>query len=130
MTVNVSRPIVTIAPGRDGTVRLDAQRMIDGAGGYTITGMSSDSGITVAPVSGQFGSDGSAAVHVTIKLAQSVPEEYYLVYLTTTVGESVRRSVVLVVAQAEPTKSDSVRPFRSRSATASPASRRIRAASR
>ncbi len=105
VTVNVTRPIVTIAPGRDGTVRLDAQRMIDGAGGYTISGTSADGGITVAPASGQFGSDGSAAVDVTIKLASTVPEAYYPVYLTTTVGETIRRSVVLVVAQAEPTKS-------------------------
>jgi predicted alpha-1,2-mannosidase len=102
VTVNVSRPTVRIAPGRDGTVKLDAQRMVDGAGGYTITGTSSDGGITVAPASGQFGSDGSAAVDVTIKLAQSVPEAYYPVYLTTTVGETIRRSIVLVVAQVEP----------------------------
>ena len=99
MTVNVSSPVVTIAPGSTGTVKLDAQRMIDGAGGYTITGTSSDTGITVAPASGQFGSDGSATVTVPITVAQSVPEEYYLVYLTTTVGQSVRRSIVLVVAQ-------------------------------
>ncbi|MDT5256527.1 MAG: hypothetical protein QOD10_1607 [Mycobacterium sp.] len=102
VTVNVSRPIVTIAPGRDGTVKLDAQRMVDGAGGYTITGISPDGGITVTPASGQFGSDGSAAVDVTIKVAPSVPEAYYQVYLTTTVGETIRRSVVLVAAQAEP----------------------------
>ncbi|BBZ49540.1 glycoside hydrolase family 92 protein [Mycobacterium heidelbergense] len=102
VTVNVSRPVVTIAPGRSGTVRLDAQRMIDGVGDYTITGMSYDAGITVTPVTGQFGSDGSAAVDVTIKVAQSVSEEYYPVFLATTVGESVRTSVVLVVAEAEP----------------------------
>src|SRR5271166_2385574 len=54
VTVNVSRPIVTIAPGSKGTVKVDAQRMIDGAGGYTVTGTSSDSGITAAPASGQF----------------------------------------------------------------------------
>ncbi len=101
VTVNVSSPVVTIAPGSTGTVTLDAQRMIDGAGGYTITGTSSDVGITVAAASGQFASDGSATVTVPITVAQSVPEEYYLVYLTTTVGQSVRRSIVLVVAQAK-----------------------------
>jgi predicted alpha-1,2-mannosidase len=101
VTVNVSRPIVTIAPGSTGTVKLDAQRMIDGAGGYTITGMSSDGGVTVTPASGQFASDGSAHVDVVITVAKSVPEEYCLVSLTTTVGESVRRSNILVVAQAE-----------------------------
>ena len=101
VTVNVSRPIVTIAPGSKGTVKVDAQRMIDGAGGYTVTGTSSDSGITAAPASGQFAADGSAAVDVAITVAHSVPEQYYLVYLTTAVGESVRRSIVLVVAEAE-----------------------------
>ncbi len=102
VTVNVSRPIVTIAPGGTATVKLDAQRMIDGAGGYTITGMSSISGIEAAPVSGQFGSDGSAAIMVPITVAQSVPQESYLVYLTTAVGASTRTSIVLVVAAEEP----------------------------
>ena len=101
VTVNVSRPIVTIAPGSKGTVKVDAQRMIDGAGGYTVTGTSSDSGITAVPASGQFAADGSAAVDVAITVAHSVPEQYYLVYLTTAVGESVRRSIVLVVAEAQ-----------------------------
>ncbi len=101
VTVNVSRPIVTIAPGSTGTVKVDTQRMIDGAGGYNVTGTSSDSGITAAPASGQFAPDGSAAVNVAITVAHSVPEEYYLVYLTTTVGESIRRSTVVVVVEAE-----------------------------
>jgi predicted alpha-1,2-mannosidase len=101
VTINVSRPVVTIAPGSTGTVKVDAQRMVDGPGGYTITGTSSDIGITVAPASGQFASDGSTAVTVPITVAQSVPEEYYLVYLTTTVGRSVRKSIIFVVAQAE-----------------------------
>ncbi len=101
VTVNISRPVVTIAPGSTGTVTVDIQRMKDGAGGYTITGTSSDSGITVAPASGQFEPDGSAAFNVAITVARSVPEEYYLVYLTTTVGESTRRSIIFVVAQAE-----------------------------
>jgi predicted alpha-1,2-mannosidase len=101
VTVNVSRPVITIAPGHTGTVKVDAQRMIDGAGGYTISGMSSINGITAAPVSGQFASDGSAAITVAVTVAQSVPEDYYLMNLTTTVGESVRRSIVLVAVQAE-----------------------------
>ncbi len=101
VTVNVSQPIVTLAPGSTATVKLDVQRMIDGAGDYTVTGTSSDKGITVAPASGHFAADGSAAVDVAIK-AQSVPDEYYLVSLTTRVGQSVRRSLVLVVvAQPE-----------------------------
>jgi predicted alpha-1,2-mannosidase len=100
VTVNVSRPIVTIAPGSKGTVKVDARQMIDGAGGYTVTGTSSDSGITAAPTSGRFADDGSAAVNVAITVAHSVPEEYYLVYLTTSVGESIRRSIVMVVVEA------------------------------
>jgi predicted alpha-1,2-mannosidase len=101
VTLNVPRPVVTIAPGATGTVKVDAQRMIDGAGGYTISGTSPIGGITAAPVSGQFASDGSAAVAVAITVARSVPEDYYLMHLTTTVGESVRRSTVLVVVQAD-----------------------------
>ena len=100
VSVNVPWPVVTIAPGSTGSVTLDAQRMIDGAGGYTVTGTSSNTGISVAPASGQFASDGSAAVTIPIKVAQSVPDEYYLVYLTTMVGQSVRRSMVLVVVQS------------------------------
>ena len=101
VTVNISSPIVTIAPGSTATVKLDAQRMVDTAGGYTITGASSASGITVAPASGQFGSDGSATASVAITVAPAVPEEYYWVYLTTTVGASIGRSVALVVVKAE-----------------------------
>jgi predicted alpha-1,2-mannosidase len=100
VTVNIASPIITIAPGTTGTVKLDAQRMIDGAGDYFITGTSSGSGIVVAPTSGQFGDDGSATVDLTVKVAQSVPEGYYLVDLTTAVGQSIRRSIVLVVAMA------------------------------
>ena len=101
VTVNISSPTVAIAPGSTATVRLNAQRMVDGAGGYTVTGTSSASGITVAPASGQFGSDGSAAVSVAITVAPPVTEGYYWVYLTTTVGASIRRSVALVVVEVE-----------------------------
>ncbi|MCV7198463.1 GH92 family glycosyl hydrolase [Mycobacterium angelicum] len=97
VTVNVSQPIVTIAPGGNGTVTLDAQRMIDGAGDYTITGVGSHDGITAAAKSGRFSDRGSAKVAIPITVAQSVPDEYYLLYLTTTVGNSSRRSIVLVV---------------------------------
>ena len=100
VTVNVSPPVVTIAPGHTGTVTLDAQRMIDGEGGYAVTGTSSDVGITVAPMSGQFSPDGSTTVTVPVTVAQSVSEEYYLVYLLTAVGQSVRRYTVFLVAQA------------------------------
>ena len=80
---------------------LDAQRMTAGAGGYTITGESTDGGITVPRTSGQFKSDGSASVTVPITVAKSVPEEYYLVYLTTTVGQTVCRSTVFVEVQTQ-----------------------------
>ena len=89
VTVNVSQHIVTLAPGSTGAVTLDVQRMVDGAGGYAITGTSTHPGITTAPVSAQFGSDGSASVSVPITVARSVPEEYYLMSLDTMVGQSV-----------------------------------------
>ncbi|WP_077086360.1 GH92 family glycosyl hydrolase [Mycobacterium rhizamassiliense] len=95
VTVNIADPVVSAAPGST-AVTVDAQRMIDGAGGYTVTGTSDDPGITVAPVSGQFGSDGAAAIPVVIAVAPSVPAGYYLAYLTTTVGESARKSTILV----------------------------------
>ena len=104
---------------------VDAQRMIDNAGGYSITGLSTDAGITAAPVSGQFGAGGSATATVTISVAQSVPPDYYLVYLTTTVGESARRSVVLLSVgdtTGDPNRPP-LTPCRSPSAIASPASR-------
>ncbi|HZC52823.1 MAG TPA: GH92 family glycosyl hydrolase, partial [Mycobacterium sp.] len=102
VAVNASRPIVTIAPGATGTVKIDAQRMIDDAGGYNTSATSSVNGITAAPVSGQFASDGSAAIAVEITVARSTPANYYyLVYLTTTVGETARRSTVFVIAATE-----------------------------
>jgi hypothetical protein len=96
VTVNAPRAVVTVAPGSTGTVKLDLQRMIDGAGGYRIAGTSSDPGITVTPVSGQFGADGSASVDVAITAARTVPGEYYVVFLTTT------KSIVFVIVTAEP----------------------------
>ena len=101
LAVNVSQPVVTIAPGHTGSVTLDVQHLIDGAGGYTVAGTSTDPGITVTATSRQFGSGGSATVTVPIAVAQSVPEDYHLVYLFTATGQSVRRSTILVVAQSE-----------------------------
>jgi hypothetical protein len=102
VTVNVSSPVVVLAPGGTGSVQVDAQRMAEGAGDYTITGTSADLGITAGPASGQFAADGSAAVTIPIKVAQYVVEGYHLVYLTTTVGGSSRASTVLVwVANAQ-----------------------------
>lgn len=101
VTVNVSQPVVTIAPGSTGGVEVDAQRMVDDADGYRITGTSGVAGITAAPVSGRFASDGSAGFTVPITVARSVPEDYYVVVLTAVVGESVRRTTVMVIAQAD-----------------------------
>lgn len=102
VTANVARPVVTIAPGQTGTVKVDLQRMSDGAGGYTITGASYDGGIRVAPASGQFSTDGSAAADVTITVAPSVREDYYAILLSATANESTSRTVVFVYAAAEP----------------------------
>jgi predicted alpha-1,2-mannosidase len=99
VAVNVASPVVDIAPGSTGTVTLDAQQMIDKTGGYTINGVSTDTGITAAPVSGHFGAGGSATATVAISVAQSVLPDYYPLYLTTRVGESTRISVVLVSVQ-------------------------------
>lgn len=99
VTVNVSYPIVTIAPGRTGTVRVHAQRMVDGADGYALRGTSPGVGITVTPSSGRFGGDGSAVISAAINVAQSVPEDYYLAFLDVAVGGSVRRSTIFVLVQ-------------------------------
>lgn len=96
VAVNVPQPVVSIAPGRRGSVTLDAQRMIEGAGGYIV------SGVTVTPTSGQFDAGGAASVSVPITVAPTVPQDYYLVSLTTTVGQSIRTTTVLVDTQAEP----------------------------
>ncbi|MCV7409568.1 hypothetical protein AWC05_25120 [Mycobacterium florentinum] len=101
ITLNVSTPVVTIAPGSTGSVKVDAQRMVDGAGNYSLSAVSPDAGITAAPVSGQFASDGSSTVTVPITVARSVSEGYYFVYLTAMVGESVRTATVLVNTQAQ-----------------------------
>lgn len=101
MTLNVSTPVVTIAPGSTGNVKVDAQRMVDGAGNYSLTGVSPAAEITAAPVFGQFASDGSSTITVPITVARSVSENYYLVVLTAIVGESVSRSTVVVIVRAD-----------------------------
>ncbi|UXA07903.1 GH92 family glycosyl hydrolase [Mycobacterium sp. SMC-2] len=100
VTVNIPDPIVTIPPGTKGSVKLDAQRMVGDAGGYIVTGTASAAGITVTPTAGQFSSDGSATIDVPITVARSVSEQYYLVYLTSAVGQSARTSIILVVVQS------------------------------
>jgi predicted alpha-1,2-mannosidase len=96
VTVNVSPGAVAIAPGTTATVTVNAQRMTDGPGDYTITATSYSEGITAAPVSGQFAADGSATRVVSIRVAQSVSDGHYPLVLTTRVGERSRTFTLLV----------------------------------
>jgi predicted alpha-1,2-mannosidase len=102
VTVNVSPAVVAIAPGSTRNVTVNAQRMIDGAaGGYAITATSYRDGITAARMSGAFAADGSASAKVAIAVEQFVPDGYYPLVLTTTVGERARTFMLLVaVGQA------------------------------
>jgi predicted alpha-1,2-mannosidase len=101
VTVNVSPAVVNIAPGGTVNVTVAAQRMIDGAGGYTITGASDNPGIKAGKVSGQFAADGSANATVAIKVAQSVTDGYYPLVLTTRAGDGTKTFTLLVtVSQA------------------------------
>jgi hypothetical protein len=96
VTVNVSPAVVEIARGTTGNVTVDVQRMIDGPGGYTITGASDVEGIKAAKTSGQFDADGSASATVAIRVAQSVRDGYYPLVLTTKVGDGTRTFKLLV----------------------------------
>jgi predicted alpha-1,2-mannosidase len=96
VTVNVSPAIAAIAPGTTRNVTVNAQRMTDGPGDYTITGTSYSAGITAARVSGQFAADGSATAAVAITVAHSVSDGYYPVVLTTTVGKGAGTFMLLV----------------------------------
>jgi predicted alpha-1,2-mannosidase len=96
VTVNVSPAVVEIAPGATVNVTVNVQRMIDGPGGYTITGKSGFAGIKAAKASGDFAADGSGSAKVAITVAQSVPGGYYPLVLTTTVGEGTRTFKLLV----------------------------------
>jgi predicted alpha-1,2-mannosidase len=103
VTVNVSPATVEIAPGSTRTVTVDAQRMIDGAGDFTVTGTSARPDITAAPVSGQFGPTGSATATVPITVGEAVPSGGYPVTLTAAVGEGTRTTMVIVaVGPPEP----------------------------
>jgi predicted alpha-1,2-mannosidase len=96
VTVNVSPAVVAVRPGAAGTVTLAAQRMLDGPGDYTITATPYTEGISAAPVSGRFASDGSGSATVTISVAPSVPDGYYPLVLTTTTGDHTRTFMLLV----------------------------------
>jgi predicted alpha-1,2-mannosidase len=96
VTLNVSPAVVKIAPGGTVNVTVAVQRMIDGPGGYTITGASDTQGIKAGKVSGQFAADGSASATVAIKVAQSVTNGYYPLVLTTKAGDGARTFKLLV----------------------------------
>jgi hypothetical protein len=70
--------------------------MINGPGGYTITGASDVEGIKAAKTSGRFAADGSASATVAITVAQSVRDGYYPLVLTTKVGDGTRTFKLLV----------------------------------
>ncbi len=99
VTVNVSPAVVHVAPGGALNVTVDAQRMIDGPGGYTITGTSANKGIKPKGVSGHFGTDGSARASVGITVAASVTDGYYPLVLTTKAGDGARTFKLLVIVE-------------------------------
>ncbi|MGB7872026.1 MAG: GH92 family glycosyl hydrolase [Mycobacterium sp.] len=101
VTVNVSPAVVDIAPGATGSVTVNAQRMIDGPGGFTITGKSYVPGIKAAKASGQFAADGSGRATVAITVTQSVPDGYYPLVLTTRVGDGTRTFKLLVTVDRD-----------------------------
>lgn len=96
LTVNVSPAVVGIAPGASRTVIVDAQRMINSPGDYTITATPFSEDINVAPVSGQFAADGSTHQTVTVAVDPSMLDGYYPVVLTTTAGEGAEKFTFLV----------------------------------
>ena len=96
VTVNVTPAVVNIAPGGTLNVTVAVQRMVDGPGGYTITGTSENDGIKAGKVSGQFAADGSATATVAIKVAQSAVNGYYPLVLTTKAGDGSRTFRMLV----------------------------------
>ena len=76
---------------------VNVQRMINGPADYRITGKSYGVGISVTPVSGKFGSDGSGTSTVSIKVADSVHAGYYPLVLTTKAGKGGRTFMLLNV---------------------------------
>jgi hypothetical protein len=96
VTVDVSPAVVNIAPGGTVNVTVAVQRMVDGPGGYTVTGTSENEGIKAGKVSGQFAADGSATATVAIKVAQSATNGYYPLVLTTKAGDGSRTFKMLV----------------------------------
>jgi hypothetical protein len=73
------------------------QQMVDGPHEYKITGKPYSEVISVAPVSGKFGADGSGTSAVEIKVADSVRDGYYPLVLTTKAGKGDRTFMLLNV---------------------------------
>jgi predicted alpha-1,2-mannosidase len=96
LTVNVSPAVVAMDAGTSTDVTVNVQRMVDGPGEYSISGTSSEKGISAASVSGKFGADGSGTSTVTIKVADSVGDGYYPLVLTTKAGKGERTFMLLV----------------------------------
>jgi putative alpha-1,2-mannosidase len=101
VTVNVWPAAVELAAGESDNVTVNLQRMIDGPGGYTITGAADVKGITAATTSGQFAADGSASATVAISVTQSVPDGYYPLVLTTRAGDGTRTFKLLVTVDRD-----------------------------
>jgi hypothetical protein len=96
VTMNVSPSIVTMDAGTDTEVTVNVQRMLDGPGNYEVSGKSSEAGVSAESVSGKFGDDGSGTSTLTVRVAQSVPDGYYPMTLTTKAGQGERTFVLLV----------------------------------
>ena len=96
LTVNVSPALVAVDAGTSTDVTVNVQRMVDGPGDYTISGKSSEAGISAKSVSGKFGGDGSGTSAVTIKVAGSVRDGYYPLVLTTKASKADRTFMLLV----------------------------------
>lgn len=100
VTVNVSPAVVAMDAGTSTNVTVNVQRIVDGPGDYKITGKSYGEGISVAPVSGKFGADGSGTSTVEIKVADSVRDGYHPLVLTTKAGKGDRTFMLNVVGQS------------------------------
>jgi hypothetical protein len=98
LTVNGSPAVVAMDAGTSTNVTVSVQRMIDGPSDYRITGKSDGEGISAAPVSGKFGSDGSGTSIVSINVADSVRAGYYPLVVTTKASKGDRTFILVVVA--------------------------------
>lgn len=96
VTVNASPATAVVAPGSTRQVALDLQRMIGASADFAVDAASATAGITATSLKGQFAADGSAHGELAVTVAASVPDGYYPVNLTTTVGDATRSTTVLI----------------------------------